>query len=166
MKAIRLGSTTFEQMPESDGWYVGSVPEAAPPDVSSFEVLALELQAAATAKGFYCICGMTGSDGYHLYLVPAKGVRSVIEAFAVGSHGGDDVDSVFEQLAAANAVNSLVPYFADAAGLKARFSKPVTPELISLLEDSLLSAEPMMDEDEGSIAAYVEENRGIHLWWD
>ena len=63
-------------------------------------------------------------------------------------------------------MNELIPYFADSAGLKAKFAKKITDELIEVLEGSLCSVEPMIDEDEGSITDYIKKNKGIHLWWD
>jgi hypothetical protein len=160
---MKIQSTTFEPLDNPVGWY--ATPEAKH-DCYPLIDLALKLQASALAKGHYCICGMKGHEGYHLYLAPATGVKSVLAPFAIGSHGGDDVESVFAQIGEADAENPLIPYFADGAGLKAKFSKPVTAQLLELLERTIVDGEIMMSDDDGSIREFVKANNEIQLWWD
>ena len=159
---MKLRSETFTRIEDDDGWFLSKTRG----DPERIERKALDLQKAARAKGYYCICSTVDDEGYGLYLVPEKGVRYVIEKFYVGSHAGAEPESVYEEIAAADGQNPLVPFFADIAGLKARFSKPVTEELISILEETLSSVEPMMDEDEGTVAGYIRQHQGLHLWWD
>ncbi|HRE79706.1 MAG TPA: hypothetical protein PLN52_01600 [Opitutaceae bacterium] len=160
---MRIKAVGFDPVASHKGWYTT-------PGVSDegqdLEDAALKLQVEALAKGFYCVCGSLGGEGYRLYLIPATGIRRVIEGFEVGSHADCDANSVFEEIAFADSTNLLIPYFADPAGLKAKFSKPITQELIAVLEETLMSAEPMIDEDEGSIEPYIRKNEGIYLWWD
>jgi hypothetical protein len=159
---MKLGTETFARIDDGEGWLLSKTRGGS----EKIEDKALKLQKLAHDKGYYCICGTVDDEGYGLYLVPEKGVRYVIEKFYVGSHAGVEPESVYDEIAVADGQNPLIPFFADEAGLKARFSKPVTEELIAVLEDTLLSVEPMMDEDEGTIAGYVRQNHGLHLWWD
>jgi|GEM_PF-4987034 hypothetical protein len=160
---MKIKNNSFEPLNDSDGWYVfgdGS------DDPESAEQQALALQKESLDKGYYCVCGVVGDEGYGLYLVPQKGIRYVIETFEVGSHGGAEPESVFAEIELADAENPLIPYFADKAGIKAKFTKPVTKELLAILEESMSSIEAMMDPEEGSIDGYIREHNGIHLWWD
>ena len=158
---MKIKNTTFESLDDYDGWYVAGGGE----DPEVVEKKALTIQRDALAKGFYCVCGIVGEEGYGLYLVPKRGVRYVIETFEVGSHVGSEPESVYSEIAEADAANPLIPYFADASGLKAKFSMPVTDELLAVLSESLSSGESMMDDD-GEIHPYIKKHNGVHLWWD
>src|SRR4029453_7146317 len=111
-----------------------------------------------------------GETGYRLFLAPSNNVLAVLKAFDVGSHGGFyDPAGPARALREIETVHKrypLIPYFADSAGFKARFTTEVTAELISFLEDALSDVEPMMDSNSGSIGEYVRKHQGIHLWWD
>ncbi len=160
---MKIKSTSYDPIDDDDGWWVSQVSDS---DCTPIEKKALALQEAALSKGFYCICSNYEDGEYHMFLVPANGVRYVIEKFGVGSHAGSEPASVYEEIAAADAKNPMVPFFADEAGLKARFSKPVTKALLAILEDSLYSVEAMMDDGYKSVDDYIQKNQGVHLWWD
>jgi len=158
---MKIKNTEFESLDKYDGWFVSGGAE----DYESVEKKALTMQREALAKGFYCVCGAVGGEGHRLYLVPQRGVRYIIETFEVGSKDGIEPESVYSEISEADASNPLIPYFADGAGLKAKFSEPVTDELLTVLDESLSSVEPMMDDD-GEIRPYIKKQNGIHLWWD
>lgn len=37
---------------------------------------------------------------------------------------------------------------------------------MTALDENLLSVEAMMDDEDGTITDYINQNQGIHLWWD
>jgi|SRR5882724_7382404 len=158
---MKLRGTNFEKLDDWDDWYVsgdGSL------DSEAAEKLALTLQTESLRKGLYCVAGVV-EDGYGVYLVPQKGIKYVIGSFDVGSHGQDSPESAYDEVREADAKNPLIPYFADEAGIKAKFSKPVSEDLIALLLDSMSSVEAMMEDDD-DVEGYIRKNNGIHLWWD
>jgi hypothetical protein len=160
---MNIKSTAFSPVEAPKGWYATADSQS---DAYPLIERALALQGEALAKGYYCICGLMEDGGYRLYLAPAIGVKSILEPFQIGAHGGDAIESVFAQISDADIMNPLIPYFADPAGLKAKFSKPITNQLIELLEETVLDAEIMMDDEDGTIGEFVRTNKEIQLWWD
>ena len=135
------------------------------------EADALRIQPAAMKKGYFSVCGLLAEEsGYRIFLVPSSDVVAVVRVFEVGKHAADyDPDAhelALREIAAVQERYPLIPFFADSAGFKARFAGLVSEELIAFLETALSNAEPMMDEDDGSIADYVRTQKGIHVWWD
>jgi len=150
------------------GWLVASVGGR---DARSVETDALRIQKAALEKGYFSVCGLLeGEHGYRLFLAPSNNVLTILKVFHVGSHAGFyDPDGHARALREVEMVHKrypLIPYFADSAGFKARFTAEITTDLIHFLEDGLSDVEPMMDAKNGSIADYVKKHQGIHLWWD
>ena len=158
---MKLKDITFEPLDDWDGWYIAQIPEL---DSSTAEKKALTLQDEASQKAVYCVAGVV-DEGYGLYLVPQRGIKYVIEAFEVGSHAGAEAESVYDEIREADNKNSLIPYFADEAGIKAKFTSPVTTEILSILNESLYSSDAMADDD-GELDSYIRKHNGVHLWWD
>ena len=150
------------------GWYATAIRGE---DAAPIEADALRIQQGALQKGYFAVCGTLNREpGYRLFLAPSNDVVSVARIFGVGRHAADyDPEAharALREIAAVQKRSFLIPFFADAAGFKARFTEPVTDELITFIERTLSDVEPMMDDDDGSITKYLKSEKGIHLWWD
>jgi hypothetical protein len=119
----------------------------------------------------YFVCGCLPDDaGHRLYQIETPDPLEIIQAFEVGaraelSYGENVLPAVLEQMAAVHSHNPIVPFFADAAGLKCTFEEPITEEFGDFL-DSMISEGGEIYEDEGSIGVVVQETKFLHLWWD
>jgi hypothetical protein len=131
---------------------------------------ARRLQSDALEQGWFAICGFNVQEQcYRVFLAPSDDVMAVARAFGVCSHDSTFDDKVseeaMEQIGKILMVGTVAPFFADSAGIKLRFLKPISDETIAELQEHLWNIEPMMD-DEGSIADYIRDRQEIHLWWD
>jgi hypothetical protein len=150
------------------GWYAAGIRGV---NAEPVETDALRIQRSAMKKGYFSVCGLLDEEsGYRIFLAPSSDVVAVIRVFEVGKHAADfdpdGHDLAVREIEAVQERCPLIPFFADSAGFKARFAGAVSEELITFLETALSNAEPMMDDDDGSIADYVRTQKGIHLWWD
>ncbi|GAA5495933.1 hypothetical protein Rhal01_02114 [Rubritalea halochordaticola] len=125
-----------------------------------------------------------GDEAYRLYHVPTDtSIREIVEFFRVGAHGamsyGLDEEKTIELVAGKAAkVAELIPcrlIFADQAGLKLQFERPVSDEEVAKLEtmfpmDSAFEtgmARYLTEwSGEGSYLAPVKEENQLHFWWD
>jgi hypothetical protein len=167
-ETMTIDNVAFSSHSCAPGWYASAIRG---PDGVPVEAEAVRIQQSALAKGYFAVCGLLEREaGYRLFLAPSNDVVAVVRVFGVGKHAAEDDPEAsaraLQQVAAVQKRCALLPFFADAAGFKARLAEPVTDDLISFLEDTLTDAEPMMDDDDGSIATYVRKQKGIHLWWD
>ena len=165
---------SFDNLPE--GWAVGDpVPHdqiySDPPDSPD-----------VTRIQFYGL--LEGDTGHRIYSIPADTpIAEVVKEFEVGSHGstsygfeaGATIDLVAHK---ATKISEIVPcriVFADAAGLKLRFSRQVTGEDIKQIE-ALFPEEDMMQaglerytsewDGESSVLAPLLKENVFHFWWD
>ena len=127
---------------------------------------------------------LDGDVGYRVYSIPrSTKLATVVEFFQVGSHGavnnGEDVEATVNLVAEkAEAIAALVPCqvtFADAAGLKLRFTRKITAEEVRQIEELF----PEDIQFQAGLERYIAEWDGqspllepllrenmIHLWWD
>ncbi|OAI56788.1 hypothetical protein AYO49_03605 [Verrucomicrobiaceae bacterium SCGC AG-212-N21] len=123
-------------------------------------------------------------DAHHIYDIPAATTfGDVARAFRVGSHSaisyGDVADETVEMVArkldVIEGISSGRVVFADSAGLKVRFHRPISADDYPLIE-ALFPEDEMM---QAGLEAYVSEWSGdghpleplrgsdlLHLWWD
>jgi len=164
---MTIENMPFSAHPCASGWYAGAIRG---PESESVESDAVRIQQSALERGYFAVCGLLEEeDGYRLFLAPSNDAVAVARVFGVGKHGADyDPEGhsrAMQEIENVHRQSPIIPFFADTAGFKARFSEAVTDELITFLGSNLTDAEPMMD-DEGSIEEYVKRQKGIHLWWD
>ena len=88
----------------------------------------------------------------------------VVRDFEVGAHG-DEQQEAIEQLTLVQEQNPIEPFFADDAGFKFKFRKPITEEFASFLDTTLSAGvDEQMLNDDGELN--VRETGLVHLWWD
>ncbi len=167
-QGMTIEDISFSSHPCAPGWF--AAPELGQ-DAAAIEAEALRIQSSALQQGYFAVCGLLhGERGYRLFLAPSNDAVAVARVFEIGEHAADyDPEGqarALREIAAVQEQNPLIPFFADAAGFKARFANPITEELTAFLESTLSDAEPMMDDEDGSITEYVRTQKGIHLWWD
>jgi len=129
--------------------------------------------------------GLLGDDtGHRLYSIPNNTpVEDVVWLFEVGSHGAmsysfDAKSTVSLVAQKAEKISNIIPcrvIFADAAGLKLRFSRPLTDEEFHQIE-ALFSEEEMMQagldrylsewDGESPILSPIRTEGLFHFWWD
>lgn len=135
--------------------------------------------------GFIVFYGMRATDQrHHFYRIPAETpLAEVVTAFQVGAHGAqsysyDVAETVRLVSSKATRIAEITPCrvtFADAAGLKLKFLRPITdPELERLA--ALFPEEEQMQagldryiadwDGESPLLRPVKEENMIHLWWD
>jgi hypothetical protein len=149
-------------------WYAAAIGGR---DAGLVEADALRIKESTLRKGYFAVCGLLNQESsYRLFLAPSDDVVAVARVFEVGTHAADyDPEGharALREIAIVQERSPMIPFFADAAGFKARFVGSVTEELITFLEGTLSDSVPMMDADDGSITKYVRTQKGIHLWWD
>lgn len=139
----------------------------------------------STVAGRNRLIGLADTDDAHyIYDLPATAsFGAVARAFRVGSHGamsyGYDPDETVERVArkldVIEGIASGRVVFADAAGFKVRFDRPISADDYHLIE-ALFPEDEMM---QAGLEAYVSEWSGeghpleslkgsdlLHLWWD
>ena len=90
--------------------------------------------------------------------------RREAKGYFVGAHGAEEREAI-QELTLIHRENPIVPFFADPAGFKFKFRKPLTEEFLEFL-DATLSAgvdEQMLDENGEDL---VRKTGIVHLWWD
>jgi hypothetical protein len=120
------------------------------------------------------VCGfLPGDDGHAIYLIEDGSAIEVAREFETGSHNafaGVETEQVCDELSCVLKVAPFRPYFADAAGYKAKFLDRLTARQAQAIERILtVGLEGYLSEwsGDGPIMAetLVEEN-GLRLWWD
>jgi hypothetical protein len=165
-----------QQQPDlPEGWFVGA-PVA---DESRYG----DPPVSTDAKQNHVFAFSEHEDLLRLYTIPAyTPVGDIVRFFKVGSHGAESyrydaeegLDLVIELLAD---VESVIPgrvIYADPAGLKMRFVRPVTQDdlrkMDALLPEDVMKAglESYASEwdGEGSILSPLLKDNLLHLWWD
>ncbi len=158
---MRIDTISFMPHPEREGWLVSQ----AEGESIELEQQALDINDQHKAEGYFAICGwFPGDDHHRLYLVPDHDPVQIARDFEVGAQG-DEQEEAIEQIMLVQKQNPIVPFFADPAGLKFKFRKPITEEFVSFLEATLSAGvdEQMLNED-GEFN--VRETEFVHLWWD
>ena len=105
-----------------------------------------------------------------MYRIESDDPLEIIKAFDVGSHaidsyGIDALPKVLEEMAQAHASNPIVPFFADPAGLKCTFERPLTDEFVDFLESNVTEGCEAYA-DEGYLGPTVLREKCLRLWWD
>jgi hypothetical protein len=165
---MTIEGITFSPHSCAPGWYAAAIRGV---NAKPVEADALRIQRSAMKRGYFSVCGFLDEEsGYRVFLVPSNDVLAVLRVFEVGKRAADydpdGHDRAVREIEAVHERCPLIPFFADSACFKARFAGAVSEEVITFLETALSAAEPMMDDDDGSIAGYVRTQKGIHLWWD
>ena len=158
---MEIDKTSFTAHPEREDWFVSQLEG----DSTELEKKALAINDRGGARGYFAIYGCLPGDGRHrLYLAPEQDPVQVVRDFEVGAHGDEHQEAV-EQIAMIQEQNPILPFFADSAGFKFKFRKPITEEFLHFLEATLSVGidEPMMNED-GQLNE--RETGFVHLWWD
>ncbi len=158
---MRIDNISFTPHPEREGWFVSQTEG----DSTELEKQALGINDRLQVRGYFTICGwLPGDEQHQLYLVPDHDPVQVARDFEVGVHG-DEQQEAIEQIMLVQNQNPIVPFFADPAGFKFKFRKPITQEFVSFLEATLSAGvdEQMLNED-GEFN--VRETGFVHLWWD
>jgi hypothetical protein len=158
---MKIDTTTFTPHPEREGWFVCE----AEGDLIELEKQALDINDRRKARGYFAICGcLPGDEQHRLYLVPEHDPVQVARDFEVGAQGDEQKEAI-EQIKLVQKQNPIVPFFADSAGFKFKFRKPITEGFVTFLEATLSVGvdEQMLNED-GELN--VRETEFVHLWWD
>lgn len=158
---MKIDHYSFVPSPEKAGWFICET-EA---DQAELENIAERLNDQQKAKGYLAVCGwLPDGENHKLYLVPDRDPVSVARDFAVGTHG-DEHHEVIDELLLVQKENPIVPFFADPAGIKFKFRKPITDEFVRFLEATLSAGmDDQMFNDDGELN--VQETGFVHLWWD
>jgi hypothetical protein len=164
---MTIEGITFVPCAYLPGWFVEG---ALCRDSESAESRALRIYSATLSQGYFAISGWLNEDsGHRVYLAPSDDVIAVANAFDVGGHAEHDKNArerALMQIRETDQKNPLLPYFADTAGFKARFSQQLTEDMITFMLGILTDVEPMIDEEQGTAERYLREQHAIHLWWD
>lgn len=164
-----MPSPTFTAINERPGWSRAS---NVSDDWDVIEEMAKTLNSTRPARTYF-VCGRLQGDSQHfLYRVEIGDPIEIIKAFQVGTHaaesyGEDAHPAVLEQMTQVHARNPIVPFFADPAGLKCTFEKPLSQDFAKFLDSVITEGvEAYADEDEGYIAPVVMREGLLRLWWD
>ena len=158
---MQINNVSFTPHPKRATWFVAGM-KAAPAEL---ERAALAINDGHKARGYFALCGcLPGDERHRLYLVPDDDPVQVARDFEVGAHGEEHPEAI-EEIRLVQARNPIVPFFADSAGCKFKFTKPISDEFVHFLEATLDAGmdEQMMNED-GELN--VRETGFVHLWWD
>jgi len=155
----------FEPIKGKPGWHRANVGS----NVQAVEEMAGRLSESRPPHTYF-VCGFLPDDTqYALYRIETRDPLVIVQDFEVGSHAPyskEDVPTtVLAQLALVHASNPIVPFFADSAGLKCTFERPLTEEFAELL-DSTITEGVEIYADEGYIGPVVMREKILHLWWD
>jgi hypothetical protein len=164
----------FSPIADRPGWFVSDTNG----DYDSFMELAKRLNEARPPHTYF-VCGMLPyARSPKLYRITTHDPLDVIREFEVGSHAemsyGENANpAVLEQMALVHARNPIVPFFADSAGFKCTFEKPLTVEFGEFLDETIEEgAEAYLSGYEGYeevgwlIGPLVIRDGFLHLWWD
>ena len=157
---MKIDNISFTPHLERESWFVSQTEGGC----TELENQALGINDRRKA-GYFAICGcLPGDEQHRLYLVPDHDPVQVARDFEVGAHG-DEQQEAIEQLTLVHEQNPIVPFFADDAGFKFKFRKPITEEFASFLETTLSAGvDEQMLNDDGELN--VRETGFVHLWWD
>ena len=156
----------FETIEGQPGWFRAKGGS----DVYEIEELARRLNSSRPPHTYF-VCGFLSDDQQHmLYRIETRNPLDILREFEVGSHaelsyGENALPMVLEQMALLHSQNAIVPYFADAAGLKCTFEGPLTEEFAEFL-DSTISEGVEIYADAGHVGPVVIREKFLHLWWD
>jgi hypothetical protein len=126
--------------------------------------------------GFTVFFGALEGDRSHgLYIAPWTDAIALMRLFAVGTHNGSMRVATKAQRGMERIQREapFVPYFADAAGFKVKFKGAVSDAQAEAFEALVLEfnieAIELVEQagDEGPLlAAAIQKNRRLELWWD
>lgn len=139
-------------------------------DSEAVEELAMRLNASRPAHTYF-VCGFLPDDSQHmLYRIETRDPLDIVREFEVGSHaelsyGENALPTVLEEMTLVHARNPIVPFFADAAGLKCTFERLLTEEFGEFLDSTITEGIEVYG-DAGCIGPVVMEEGFLHLWWD
>ena len=172
---LALPSLAFEAVEGRSGWYraEGICDSLNIVDSQKMVDLAKRLNESRPAQTYF-VCGSLNDDrGLILYRIETRNPLDIVREFEVGLHQGstDVVAMVLEEMAQIHARNPIVPYFADAAGLKCTFELPLTKQFGKFLDATLTEGLEIMVEiawenDEDEIGPIVRRTKCLELWWD
>jgi hypothetical protein len=154
-------------VPERAGWY-----RTAAGRWEALQARVLEVQNRRPLGRWQLVCGLLGDDedGHAIYAIDGISPVDVARGFATGSHNASETDRVCEQLARVFEVAPFRPYFADAAGYKCRFERPISREQGAAVEQILtVGLEGYHSEWSGVgplVADAVVAENGLRLWCD
>ena len=161
-----MPSPEFIPIGDKPGWSRADVAG----DSHAVEELAKTLNAKRPAHTYF-VCGFLPDDAQHfLYCVETRDPLDIVRAFQVGTHaelsyGEDAHPAVLGQMALVHARNPILPFFADAAGLKCTFEQPLREDFAEFLDSTITEGVDVYAE-EGYIGPVVMRERLLHLWWD
>ena len=160
----------FIALPSPSGWSRSDIEG----DAEMLEEIAREMNEDREA-GMYFVCALLPDEDkeHHLYRVETDNPLEILESCEVGSHGaesyGDSLipSKVLDQLIVVHARNPIVPFFADPAGFKCGFEKPLSEEFAAFLDEAIFEGvEAYADEEEGLVSVAVLREGCLRLWWD
>jgi hypothetical protein len=156
----------FTAVPDQPGWSRADVDG----DSYALEEVARKLNEQRPTDTYF-VCGALPCDDFHsLYRVETRDPLDIVRAFQVGTHaelsyGEDAHPAVLDQMAAVHARNPIVPFFADAAGFKCTFERPVGKEFAEFLDSAICEGAEAYA-DEGYVGPVVMREGILRLWWD
>jgi len=127
---------------------------------------------------------LEGDSGYRLYSVPSDTpLAKIVSTFEIGSHGaqsyGYDKAATVKLVAQkATAISTLIPCrvaFADAAGLKLKFTRRIEDADLDQISQLFPKEEGFQSGTEGYINEQepgrhlfqrVKDENAFHFWWD
>jgi len=160
-----MNSPKFVALKDKPGWARSELAE----DRHAIEDRAKSLN-LNRPPGTYFVCGHLADDNrHHLYRIETGDALEIVRAFRVGTHAASYVpganSEVIEELALVHSRNPIVPFFADVAGLKCTFERPIEREFADFLDDVIAGGIEAYA-DEGCIAPIVMRDGYLQLWWD
>jgi hypothetical protein len=156
----------FVLMKDRPGWSRAALDE----EWDVLEGLAKTLNDTRPSQTYF-ICGALPDDTRHvLYRIETDDPLEIIKACEVGSHaeasyGENALPVVLGEMAKVHARNPIIPFFADAAGLKCTFEQQLTDEFADFLESTITEGCEAYADD-GYIAPAVMRDKFLQLWWD
>lgn len=155
-----------------------------PCDYVSHEAAYGDPPRSSNAGRHFIYGAIEGDERHRIYDIPAHAsFGSIARAFRVGSHGalsyGYDEDETVEMVARKlDVIEGIAPgrvTFADVAGIKVRFTTPISDDDYPLIEALYPESERM----QAGLDSYISEWSGqghplarlrgsdlLHLWWD
>ena len=161
-----MHSLNYTSIKEKPGWGRAEIAG----DSCTVEELAIMLNSTRPARTYF-VCGLLPDDSrYYLYRIETLDPLDIVRAFQVGTHaeisyGVDAHPAVLEQMALVHTRNPIVPFFADSAGLRCTFERPVCEDFADFLDATIMEGFEAYEE-EGCIGKVVMREGFLHLWWD
>jgi len=162
-------------MPNYDDWKAGE-------QVNPNELYGLPPESADPGTQF--LYGARDNEGHRIYEIPARAkVADIVHFFEVGgfraqSYGYDKKQTIDLVAEKATKISEIIPcraIFADGAGLKLKFERPITDEELSQIEQ-LFPVEIAMQagmevylstwDGQSLKLTQVKEENLIQFWWD